>query len=269
MTKTKIVGILNITPDSFSGDGFDESIDNALFSASKMLQAGADVIDVGAESTRPNAAILSHEDEWRRLGHVLAPLKAMLAGTKTLLSIDTYHVQTAEKAIAFGVDWINDVSGLSNNMMLDTVARSNVRIVLMHNLGIPANPKVTLSLSDNPVKMVKKWANDKIIQLTEHGIRKERIIFDPGLGFGKTAEQSLILVKNIDNFADLGVEILTGHSRKSFLTLFTKLPAASRDIETYITSCYLAGKKVDYLRVHDVAGNKRALAIAHNLYNHN
>jgi dihydropteroate synthase len=262
----KIIGILNITPDSFSDGGENFNIDKALLKIGEMIDAGVNIIDIGAESTRPSATRLSPQEEWHRLRELLTQIQPLLKDSNITISIDSYHYQTTEKAIELGVGIINDVSGC-NNQMMSLIAKTNVKIVLMHSLGVPVDPNIVIDEHQDAITVIKKWANDKIIEMENKGINKENIIFDPGIGFGKTKHQSLHLIKNIEQFRDLGLAILVGHSRKSFMSAFTKLPASQRDIETYAISIYLAQKKVDYIRVHDVSGNIRAINAACYLFN--
>ena len=253
------VGILNLTPDSFSDGGHFTSADLALRHAEALIEAGAGVIDIGAESTRPHATPLSREEEWARLAPVLPALKACTKKAGVILSIDTRHAATAKQAIEMGADWINDVSGCDDTGMRKLIAGSAVSVVVMHHLGIPADPSHTIAKECDVIDAIISWAQEKITVLEAEGIAKERIIIDPGIGFGKTAQQSWEIIRHIASFRALGVRLLVGHSRKSFLSRVTAIPAEDRDIETYAVSSYLAHEHVDYLRVHDVAGNRRSV----------
>ncbi len=255
---TRIAGILNVTPDSFSDGGEYFAPEMAVEQARRMLADGADIIDIGAESTRPGASSLTHDEEWERL----QPVLEALCGENIKISIDTRHPQTAEKSLKYGIEWINDVSGFDNPAMVEVAKNCDAKLVIMHNLGIPADPKNIIDDKLDVIDEVYHWAEDRIKSLSEQGISNNRIIFDPGIGFGKDAEQSLNLLKNISHFKKLGVEIMVGHSRKSFLTGFTDKPAAGRDFETAIISAYLAQQKVDFLRVHNVEKNLQAVKIA-------
>jgi len=255
--KTKIVGILNITPDSFSDGGSFFNTESAIKKIQSLENEGAEVIDIGAESTRPYASELSPDEEWNRLSPILEKISHIKI--KAEISIDTRHPETAERAISAGVHWINDVSGFENPEMINVVKNSNVKIVFMHNLGIPANKQKTIPDKDNPVKTVCSWAETKIKLFENSGISKERLIFDPGIGFGKNAEQSLQLIKSASDFKKIGTKIMFGHSRKSFIALFSDKQASERDIETFAISCHLYQCGIDYLRVHDAEGNIRAI----------
>ncbi|MCD6035853.1 MAG: folKP [Rickettsiales bacterium] len=253
--KTKLVGILNITPDSFSDGGDFLDAAKALKHGKELIEEGAAVLDIGAESTRPGAIPLTGAEEWERLDAVLPNLILMAKAAGVGVSVDTYHPETAQKAIALGVDWINDVSGFSNPLMIEAVKDAKVQLVVMHNLGVPADKNRTLPEGCNPVAEVYQWAEAKFAALQAKGISRNRLIFDPGLGFGKTAEQSLALVKGIAAFRELNVPLFVGHSRKSFLSRV----GADREEATKITSSELAAKGVDYLRVHDIKGNRGAI----------
>ncbi len=271
---TKIVGILNITPDSFSDGGKFFGYENALKHLRQMLDDGADVIDVGAESTRPGAVKITAEEEWNRLKNILPQIVAEVKkekGARLLLaksslapfpqvSIDSYHYETIVKAHEMGVDIINDVSGLMDERVVDFIAKNNVTTVLMHAEkiarpnGLIVNPYININAE------IIKWAKDKIAYLEKKGVKKSQLIFDPGIGFGKDADQSLKILKGLDAYAVLGLPLYIGHSKKSFLDKV--LCEGDRASKTLLVSRYLMKKGVDFLRVHDVSkhvGLKRDL----------
>lgn len=258
---TQLVGILNLTPDSFSDGGNYTSAERAIEQADALMEAGADIIDIGAESTRPGAIPLTEAEEWQRL----EPVLTVLCNQGLPISLDSYHPGNIIKALDLGIAWVNDVTGFTNPLMLEAISHApkerELRIVLMHNLGIPANPTKLLPLQEDPVALVFAWAEARIADLTGQGIDKDQIIFDPGIGFGKNATQSLTLIKRIKEFHTLGVELLVGHSRKSCFSVLTNVSPGARDPETYTASVYLAGCGVQFLRVHDVDGNARALKV--------
>jgi dihydropteroate synthase len=256
---TKLVGILNISPDSVSDVGESFFTEKAITKAADMIANGVDVIDIGAESTRPGASALDHHDEWYRLGPVLTAILPLVKGTNIEISVDSYHYQTIDKALSLGINWVNDLSGCSDKRMIDLVAEyPKVKLVLMHNLGIHASPKLMIN-KENYIIEIKKWAEEKIIHLKEQGITDHQIIFDPGISFGKSKEQSLDIIKNIAQFSYLG-KIMVGHSRKAQANILAD------EIENHITSVYLANTKVDYIRVHDYMANKRATRAANYLW---
>lgn len=256
---TKIVGILNITPDSFSDGGKFLDVKAAISHIEKMIGEGANVIDIGAQSTRPGAEILSSEQEWQKLEPILQELAKNKYRTK--ISIDSYHPQTIKKSLEYKVDFINDVTGCKDSEMKKLAADSGKKIIFMHSLSVPADKNITIPENEDVINVLGNWLENKIAELSAAGIKKNNMIFDPGIGFGKTAKQSLEIIMNIEKFKIFGIEILVGHSEKSFLTLFTDKPAGQRGEQTRRFSKVLAAKEVDYIRVHDVAGNKSAVII--------
>lgn len=259
-----LVGILNITPDSFSDGGKFISLPNALAQAEKLVREGAEVLDIGAESTRPGAVLVQPEAEWALLEPVLIGLKehSKQWALKPKLSIDTRHYRVAERALQLGIDWINDVSGFGDPNMRALAAGSSVKCVMMHNLGVPAQKNVVLPAYPDICEQILNWTEQRFDQLLSTGVDANQLIFDVGIGFGKTAQQSLFLLKNIEQFRCLNCPLLVGHSRKSFLNLITEKPFPDRDFETAMISYQLAAKQVDYLRVHNVGLNAKAIAMA-------
>ena len=250
------MGILNLTPDSFS-DG--NTLANPKLFADQLgawAPENVQLLDLGAESTRPGATRLSPSEEWSRLAPALEIVLANSEIFRPWVSVDTYHAETAARAVELGVDMINDVSGLSDPAMLDVVQGSNCQYVFMHSLTVPADPLVQLEAED-PVLAIKHWALSKLEQLERAGVHLDRVTFDPGIGFGKTPRQSLDILQQIENFFDLPVRILVGHSRKSFLSQFHDSAAVDRDFETLGVSLQLAEKGVDILRVHSPASHQR------------
>lgn len=260
----QIMGIVNITPDSFSTDGFLGDPSRAMNHIDHLITSGADIIDLGAEATGPFASAIDPDLEWLRLEPILHALlakrSAMIIPPK--ISIDTRHPAVAKKALSLGVDWINDVSGLDNEAMRHVVADYDCDVVFMHHLGIPVDKTKIVPTHQNVVTHVLHAAEERLNALEKAGIARNRLIFDVGIGYGKNAEQSLELIKNIAIFHDLGVRLLVGHSRKSFLTQFTHHVAHERDVETSIISHFLAGKAVDFLRVHNVETHARTFKVA-------
>lgn len=240
------MGVRNLTPDSFSGPNcpFDDDF--------------AHILDLGAESTRPGATVLTPEQEWRRLEPALERWKGEARIFRPWLSVDTYHPETARRISELGVEMLNDVSGLAHGAMLEILQGSDCQYVLMHSLTVPADPKQVLPANCDPVQEVKTWAREKLDWLAKKGVDLDRVIFDPGIGFGKTADQSWTLLRRIEEFFDLPVRILVGHSRKSFLKSLNSGEPASRDPETLGVSMQLARKGVDILRVHDPEFHHRA-----------
>lgn len=260
---SQLVGIINVTPDSFSDGNQFYNPETAVHQALHSMSSGAEIIDIGAESTSPKAQPITARTEWERLEPVLKLIhtekKNFIIPPK--ISVDTRHAEVAEKALAFEIDWINDVTGLDDPAMRHIVAQAKVDCVVMHHIRIPEDRNFVLARADDPVKLVYEWGAKRLDELEKAGILREKIIFDPGVGFGKMAEQSLLLVKHVDRFAGLGVRLLVGPSRKTFLSLFTQHEFSNRDIETLPIVLHLAKHHVDYLRVHNVEMCARGLRV--------
>ena len=258
--RTKIVGILNITPDSFSDGGKFNSLNSALNHLKEMLDAGADMIDIGAESTRPNAKPISANEEWQRLEKILpAIILEVKKYPKVQTSIDSYHFEVIKKSYELGIDIINDVSGLIDENIIKFIAEKNITTVLMHNLAIHANPDLIINQHLDINNEIITWAQQKISYLTKKGVRKSQLIFDPGIGFAKDAKQSIRILKNIDSYRVLEAPLYIGHSKKSFLDSLNI--EGNRTEKTLEVSKFLIEKKVDFLRVHDVLEHRKLLTI--------
>ncbi len=265
----QLIGILNVTPDSFSDGGKFLEIPFATQQMHYLVTTGAEIIDIGAESTNPKSTAIDSTSEWQRLEPIL---KNILAERDKLfippkISVDTRHADVAKKALMLGVDWINDVSGLSDPAMCEIIAAHTCDTVIMHSLSIPVGKKHFLAETEDAIAIVKRWADEKLNQMTKYGIALEKLILDVGIGFGKTAAQSLALIKNINLFRDFGVRLLVGHSRKLFLTQFTDSSPSERDIETLTLSLFLANQQIDFLRVHNVDVHARAFKVAARMQN--
>ena len=252
-----IMGILNVTPDSFSDGGQNNNIETFEKNFELWEKALVPLIDVGAESTRPNALPLSAEEETSRLKNVFQFTKNRKKDLfSSRLSIDTYHWQTACAALENGFDIINDIHGADDPEML-AVAKDNKDkpFLFMHHDDLSGRPlKETVSV-------VQQWLENKLNLFEQNGLKKQNLIFDPGIGFGKTACQSLQILQNLSAFHRYGVRILIGHSRKSFMKIFTPKTPAQKDIETIALSLKIA-QNVDILRVHTPIEHKEALIAA-------
>jgi 2-amino-4-hydroxy-6-hydroxymethyldihydropteridine diphosphokinase/dihydropteroate synthase len=249
------MGILNLTPDSFSDGGKWMEPSQFLAKAQEMTRAGVQVLDVGAESTRPGATALSANEEWERLK---LPLSQLIEQNRNLLfrpriSVDTRHAEVAERALALGADWINDVSGLSSLAMVELAAATKAPWIFMHSLTIPVDKTVTLPVDQDPVKLLKEFAWSRLEFFEARGISSDRLMFDPGIGFGKTETQSLEILKRVSEFHELPFPLLIGHSRKSFMRLWTGEKPMNRDGDSVGISLRLIESKVDILRVHEPA----------------
>lgn len=249
--KTRVFGILNLTPDSFSDGGRYIDTDDLYVAACRMNEAGAYGIDVGAESTRPGARPLSPEKEWERLKPFFHDVWPRLQSGGLRLSIDTRHAETAARALEYGAHWINDVSGFADAAMVAAVRDSDCMLVAMHSLTVPADMAITLPEDCDPVNVLRMFFEQRIAALESSGITRARLVLDPGIGFGKTAAQSWQIIQRISELKTLGLPLLVGHSRKSFLggTL------AERDAATLAVSKQLMQSGVEFLRVHEVAAH--------------
>jgi dihydropteroate synthase len=252
----QLVGIVNATPDSFSDGGKYHPLEQVK----SLIQAGASVIDIGAESTRPNASPLTAAEEWERLEPFLKEAITLCHAHQVKVSLDSYHPENIRNALPLGLDWVNDVNALHSPDMISALqAYPQADYVLMHSLGIPANPAIYVDENQDIVEVLMAFFVEKLGMLAHHGISHDRVILDVGIGFGKTAEQSLQLLRHMREFQALGCRLLVGHSRKSCLARFTQnAPAAERDGATLAVSLSLAKQGVDYLRVHNVPLHSQA-----------
>lgn len=258
-----LVGIVNVTPDSFSDGGSNLCSQKSVEKIQEIIFQGAAVIDIGAQSTRPGAHPISSLEEWQRLEPVFEYLSSHLASQKVkpFISLDSHNPQVIRRALAYyPIDWINDVQGNEDVDFLKLVSETHCKVVLNHSLGIPPSQQQLLPFDKNPIECICEWAEKKILLFKSYGVDKERIIIDPGIGFGKSMLQSFSLLREISRLKSLGCEILVGHSRKSFLDCVTTHPYSERDIETMGISHYLYRQGVDYLRVHNIDYHHRALA---------
>ena len=254
--QTLVMGILNVTPDSFYDAGRYAATDKAVDRALEMMREGAAIIDVGGESTRPNAHPVSEEEELRRIRPVV---EALLAAGNVPISVDTRKAGVAREMLELGVHMINDVSGLAFDAEMPGVVRDhNVPVVIMHMRGGPENMQEFTDYRD-VVADVKREIAARVESAEEAGIRPGNIVIDPGIGFAKTAEQCAELIARLDEFLDLGKPILIGPSRKSFMGKILGLDKQDR-LEATITSCIVGvSRGASIVRVHDVAQVSRAL----------
>jgi dihydropteroate synthase len=247
----QLVGILNLTPDSFSDGGKYDHAEAAYAHAQQLIKDGAHIIDIGAESTRPHATPLTPAQEWQRLSPILSDIIKLAHSNSVLVSLDSRHPETIARALGMGIDWVNDVSGF-HPAMLDVVKHSDAACVAMHSLTIPANPAITLPDDCDILATLKTWGEQTTARLEAGDIARHRIILDPGLGFGKTATQSWHIIEHTNAIRAEGIPLLIGHSRKSFLKTLPNL-SETRDAETLAVSGQLAAQGVEYLRVHNIA----------------
>ena len=252
-----IMGILNVTPDSFSDAGKYFSCGSAVDHALKMIEDGADVIDVGGESTRPGAESVSIDEE---LGRVIPVIKE-LAKTGTPISIDSYKPDVAKKALAAGAAMINDINGLRSEGMAELAAKYDTPVCIMHMQGTPRDMQKNPAYAD-VVKDIKHFLKKQAEYAIKKGVKKDRILIDPGIGFGKTTEHNIQIIKNIGEFKKLGYPVLIGPSRKSFIGNILNIPVEERLAGTIAASTICAINGADMLRVHDVKGVKQAVKLA-------
>ena len=254
---TKIMGILNVTPDSFSDGGKFNSIDKALYHVREMLDAGADIIDVGGESTRPGYTKISDDEEIERTAPIIEKIKSEFG---VYVSVDTYKSKVAEAAANAGADMINDIWGFKyDNNMAKTAKKYNLDCCLMHN-------RENTQYSD----FINDVTNDlkKSIEIAKKaGIPDEKIILDPGVGFAKTYEQNLEIIRELPHFTKLGYDVLLGTSRKSVIGLTLNLPSDQRIEGTLVTTVMAVMSGCRYVRVHDIKENKRAILMTERILN--
>ena len=256
-SQPEVMGILNVTPDSFSDGGKFASFDKALAQVAQMISDGADIIDIGGESTRPGAVDVSEADELTR---VIPLLKAIKANFTIKVSIDTSKAEVMAQAIAHGADIINDVRALQNEGCLAVLAQSNVPVCLMHMQGLPR------SMQENPhydevIGDIKQFFIERIKVCEQAGIKRERLILDPGFGFGKTLEQNYQLLAQLHQFSDLGLPLLSGTSRKSMIGNLLARKVDERLAGSLTTAIIAAQKNVSIIRVHDVKETVDALKV--------
>jgi dihydropteroate synthase len=257
---SKIWGILNVTPDSFSDGGSFLQTDLALKQANCLIDSGANVIDIGAESTRPGASKISWTEEWRRIRYVLEPLRELTKSRGVQVSLDSYKHQVIDRALPY-IDIINDVTALKSKKVINIVKESGLPAVIMHNLTVPADPDVTIPENVDSMDHIMKWFQKKIVQLEGLGVKKTQLILDPGIGFGKTPYQSLYILDNISKMQQFNLPILVGHSRKGFLKLFSAENLEEKDFNTAIISTYLSAQKITHIRVHNVKITKKLIEL--------
>ena len=258
LSRAHIMGVVNVTPDSFSDGGKFYEQDIAIKHALRLAEEGADIIDVGGESSRPGSSSVPADEEWRRVEPVI---KALERETDVPISIDTMKPEVAWKAIEAGAIMVNDVSGLRNKEMVELVAREHVAVTIMHMLGEPK------TMQENPVyrdvvKEVREYLRGQMQVAMDAGIAKDSIVIDPGIGFGKTVEHNLELINHVSDFTELGRPVLIGASRKSFIGAIARADVTDR-LEGSLAAAVMAvvrGARI--LRVHDVKQTLRALKVA-------
>jgi dihydropteroate synthase len=256
-----VVGILNITPDSFSdgGEFFDPGA--AAEHAATMLDEGADILDVGGESTRPGSDPVSQEEEIQRVIPVLE--RILCVRPEAVISVDTYRSGTATAALEAGTSLVNDVTALRGDpRMVSVIEEAECPVILMHMQGEPKTMQKEPHYVD-VVREVRDFLAERAEYAVAAGIRPENVILDPGIGFGKNLEHNLALLRNLDAIVDLGFPVLIGASRKSFMEKITGVQEARDRVSGTVATTVLAYERgATFFRVHDVRANREALAVA-------
>ncbi len=261
--RTLVMGILNVTPDSFSDGGQFFSLESALERARQLIREGADILDIGGESSRPGAQPVPAEEELRR---VIPVIRAIRAESNVPISVDTYKASVAEAALEAGANMVNDISALRfDPQMVSVVARARVPVVLMHMQGEPRTMQQNPVYTD-VVREIKEFLAERIAFAVACGVKRERILIDPGIGFGKTVAHNIEILRRLGELTELHCPIVIGTSRKSFIgwlggTGAEPLPVDKRLEGTIASNVIAVLNGAQVVRVHDVAPLKRALAI--------
>ena len=251
---TYLMGILNITPDSFSDGGEFLKIETALHHAKRMIDEGVDIIDIGGQSTRPGALAITTQEELLR---VIPIIRELRKESSIPISIDTTNSKVVLEAVKAGADLVNDISGGSfDNKMFRTVSNIKIPMVIMHTRGIPTTMQTNLDYS-NLVQDIIEWLNERIAKAIKAGIQKNYLIIDPGIGFAKSSEQNIELLQQLSSFHALEAPILLGVSRKKFIGEILEEDNPKKIIfGTAAACCSAIVNGVDILRIHDVAQMK-------------
>ena len=260
--RTYIMGILNVTPDSFSDGGDFNSVEKALKHAKEMVAEGADMVDIGGESTRPGHIYVDSEyvDSEEEIRRVVPVIKALREEISVPMSIDTYKADVAEEALKLGVEMVNDVWGLRRDEnMANVVAKYDAEVCIMHNQDGTEYDK-------DIMESIKDFLNESIKIALDAGVKKEKIVLDPGIGFGKTFEQNLEVLRRLGELRELGYPILLGTSRKSVIGNVLHLEPKDRVEGTVATTVLGIRDGVDIVRVHDITENLRAAKMADAIY---
>lgn len=256
LTRPLIMGVVNVTPDSFSDGGRLQDSRQAIEHALALAEQGADILDVGGESTRPGAAPVSVDEELRRV----LPVIEALSVRGLAVSVDTRKPRVMQEAIKAGAAMVNDVMALREPGAMGVVAKSNVAVCLMHMQGDPQTMQATPRY-ENVVAEVREFLAGRIAACEAAGLARSRMVIDPGFGFGKTLAHNLALLKNLDKLADLGVPLLAGMSRKSMLGLLTGRPVEQREYAGITAHLAAVARGASIVRVHDAAAMKDALTV--------
>lgn len=265
---TKLMGILNITPDSFFDGGKYFDLDKAILKAKEFEKIGVDIIDIGGESTRPHTIYNSCQDFLpvkEELKRVIPVIEALSKEISIPLSIDTFKPEVAREALIKGATFINDVTGLRNDDMKRVIKDANCPFIVMHMLGDPKTMQNNPFYPNGVVKDLLKFFEEKIIELEDFGVNTNKMILDPGIGFGKTVEDNLEIIKSVREFKKFGLEIMIGASRKSFLAKILNKTADQLLPATLAIHTITLMGGADYIRVHDASEHKDIINIIESL----
>lgn len=262
LLKTRIMGILNVTPDSFSDGGLYRNVPEAVSQAERMIEAGADIIDIGGESTRPGSESISLQEEMDRV----LPVLKMLMAHDVEISIDTTKPELALEALIMGANIINDVSGLQySTLIAEHVATYNAKLVIMHMKGVPKTMQIDLDSKDI-ISEVTDFFKDQIKVALGKGVKEENIILDPGIGFGKRLKDNICILRELEKLTILGFPLLIGASRKSIIGAICDAEVEQRLPGSLAIACVAAQRGADIVRVHDVAETVQALKIIEHIW---
>ncbi|QKX01644.1 dihydropteroate synthase [Wolbachia endosymbiont of Cruorifilaria tuberocauda] len=248
----KFVGIVNITPDSFSDGGLYYNSDQATKHALRLISDGASIVDLGAQSTRPGSLIQPSKAEYELLKPVLDNLSHYMKDGDIKIGIDSFYPDVILNVLDhYNISYVNDVKGNLDDNTLKVIASSGCSIIIMHSLSVPPHMDNIIPRNTDPVHTINWWTEKSINKLLALGFNQNSIIIDPGIGFGKSLYQNIWILRNIEKLQNFGCKVLVGHSRKSFISSFSKELVFNRDLDTISVSSVLYNK-VDFLRVHNV-----------------
>jgi dihydropteroate synthase len=251
-----VMGIVNVTPDSFSDGGLHANSADAISHAETLVEEGAEILDVGGESTRPGAASLSADEEWQRIGPVLR----QVVKWDIPVSVDTYHPQTMQKALDLGVDIVNDVWAFRQKGALEAVASSRCGLCMMHMHGEPATMQLR-PMVGNVMDELSVFFQTQLALIDEAGIDQSRVVLDPGIGFGKTVEQNFEILRKQSQLLHFGHPLMVGWSNKSSLGAVSGLPVDQRLVPSVVAAVLAVERGARILRVHAVAKTVAALSV--------
>lgn len=272
--KTLIMGILNITPDSFSDGGTYQNLDEIIKRAKRMVEDGADIVDVGGESTRPGSTVVTLEEE---LNRVIPVIKRLVQEVEVPISVDTYKAEVARQAVEAGASIINDIGGAKfDPLMPEVMAQSGAYVILMHNRkpDMSQTDCITtisgeLTQYDDIVETVRDELKESIELVKAAGVSDDKIIIDPGIGFAKTVDKNIELMQRVSELHDLGYPILLGVSKKGSIGhLLGGLDVNNRAEGTMAATCFAVSQEIEIVRVHDVLENARAAKVMQQLLNY-